>query len=211
MRRADDEAICPEYMGQNGDTEAVRARCRGVRTRDRRQPAEMAGCPQCDHGRTQFGGGARRPALRMNALGRVWAAAATLAEPGVFALCSREGFGAARNCPAAWRNGAASRAAPRPDGRIVWLHAASVGETVSILPVLQKLAELRPDLAVLVTTGTVTSARLLERRLEELGRQPAHPASVRSAGCAALGKPLSRSLASGGGGLRRERAMAKFA
>jgi 3-deoxy-D-manno-octulosonic-acid transferase len=46
------------------------------------------------------------------------------------------------------------------------LHAASVGETVSVLPVLTALNERAPDLTVLLTTGTVTSARLLARRLE---------------------------------------------
>ena len=49
---------------------------------------------------------------------------------------------------------------PRPPGRLIWLHAASVGETVSLLPVLDALA----DVAVLVTTGTVTSAQLLQQR-----------------------------------------------
>jgi 3-deoxy-D-manno-octulosonic-acid transferase len=55
---------------------------------------------------------------------------------------------------------------PRPAGRLLWLHAASVGETVSVLPVLAALTARAPDLTVLLTTGTVTSARLLARRLE---------------------------------------------
>ncbi len=57
-------------------------------------------------------------------------------------------------------------ATPRPAGRLLWLHAASVGETVSVLPVL---AALPCDIEVLLTTGTVTSAALLARRLPELG------------------------------------------
>ena len=45
----------------------------------------------------------------------------------------------------------------------MWLHAASVGETMSILPVLPELAE--GAQTILVTTGTVTSATLLGQRL----------------------------------------------
>jgi 3-deoxy-D-manno-octulosonic-acid transferase len=56
---------------------------------------------------------------------------------------------------------------PRPEGPLVWLHAASVGESVSVLPLIQKLRTERPDIAVLVTSGTVTSAELLSKRLPQ--------------------------------------------
>ncbi len=59
--------------------------------------------------------------------------------------------------------------AARPGGKLLWLHAASVGETISVLPVLSSLAAAAPELQILFTTGTVTSARLLEQRLPELG------------------------------------------
>src|SRR5262249_11573624 len=55
-------------------------------------------------------------------------------------------------------------ATPRPAGRLIWLHAASVGETMSILPVLPQLTD--AGAAVLLTTGTVTAARLLAQRLQ---------------------------------------------
>lgn len=61
------------------------------------------------------------------------------------------------------RQGLPSR--PRPRGRLIWLHAASVGESVSVLPVIDRLLADDPDLHVLLTTGTVTSARLMEQRL----------------------------------------------
>jgi len=57
--------------------------------------------------------------------------------------------------------------APRPDGPLVWLHGVSVGETLSMLPVVEMLRQQRPDTTVLVTSGTVTSAQLLARRLPD--------------------------------------------
>lgn len=56
---------------------------------------------------------------------------------------------------------------PRPEGSLVWIHAASVGESMSVLPLINQMLEEYPDLFVLVTTGTVTSAAILERRLPE--------------------------------------------
>ena len=53
----------------------------------------------------------------------------------------------------------------RPAGRLAWFHAASVGETNAILPLMSALAEQRPALSFLLTTGTVTSAKLAAQRL----------------------------------------------
>jgi len=54
---------------------------------------------------------------------------------------------------------------PRPPGILVWVHAASVGEAQSALTLIARLLALRPDIHILVTTGTVTSAALMEDRL----------------------------------------------
>lgn len=61
------------------------------------------------------------------------------------------------------RLGQASR--DRPAGPLVWLHAASIGETNAIMPLILRLAERHPDLNLLLTTGTVTSAALVKDRL----------------------------------------------
>lgn len=54
---------------------------------------------------------------------------------------------------------------PRPSGPLVWVHCASVGESLSALPLAERLLEQRPDLHIFFTTGTVTSAALLDKRL----------------------------------------------
>ena len=56
---------------------------------------------------------------------------------------------------------------PREEGKLIWMHGASVGESVSMLPLIHKLLETYPDLQIMVTTGTVTSADLMSRRLPE--------------------------------------------
>ena len=55
--------------------------------------------------------------------------------------------------------------AARPDGALVWVHAASVGESLSMLSLIARLIQDRPALSLLVTTGTVTSAGLMAERL----------------------------------------------
>lgn len=53
--------------------------------------------------------------------------------------------------------------AARPQGPLVWVHAASVGETLSVIALIRELRRL--DIAVLLTTGTVTSATVAAERL----------------------------------------------
>ncbi len=55
----------------------------------------------------------------------------------------------------------------RPGGPLIWFHGASVGESLSILPLIGRLRMETPQTHVLVTTGTLTSARLLAERLPE--------------------------------------------
>jgi 3-deoxy-D-manno-octulosonic-acid transferase len=55
--------------------------------------------------------------------------------------------------------------APRPSGFLAWFHAASVGEVNAALPVIDTMSKTRPDIRILLTTATVTSARLARVRL----------------------------------------------
>lgn len=52
----------------------------------------------------------------------------------------------------------------RPDGRLLWLHAASVGESGVALALIDALAAREPALSFLISTGTRTSAELIARR-----------------------------------------------
>jgi 3-deoxy-D-manno-octulosonic-acid transferase len=52
---------------------------------------------------------------------------------------------------------------PRPDGRLAWAHGASVGEALAVLPLAERLVA--EGFHVLITSGTVTSAQILEKRL----------------------------------------------
>ncbi|NNE85546.1 MAG: 3-deoxy-D-manno-octulosonic acid transferase [Alphaproteobacteria bacterium] len=53
----------------------------------------------------------------------------------------------------------------RPEGPLLWLHAASIGEAQSVLVLIDRMTRERPNLNVLMTTGTVTSASLMGERL----------------------------------------------
>ena len=52
---------------------------------------------------------------------------------------------------------------PRPHGTLIWLHAASVGETQSVLTLVRALLAQHAAMHLLITTGTVTSAALVAR------------------------------------------------
>ncbi|MFT8419479.1 MAG: 3-deoxy-D-manno-octulosonic acid transferase [Acetobacter sp.] len=59
----------------------------------------------------------------------------------------------------------------RPKGKLLWFHAASVGEVLSILPLVQACLRQNSTINILVTTGTVTASAIVDQRF-------AHPRLV---------------------------------
>ena len=54
---------------------------------------------------------------------------------------------------------------PRPKGQLIWFHAASVGETLSVISLIKRLGDRLPEAQFLITSGTPTSAALIEKRM----------------------------------------------
>jgi len=100
-----------------------------------------------------------RPALGLLAYR---AASAALAPAVPLLLRQRAAIGKENRARSGERLGRASR--ERPQGALVWFHGASVGECVAALPVIEKLTCARRA-NVLVTSGTVASAEMMQRRL----------------------------------------------
>jgi 3-deoxy-D-manno-octulosonic-acid transferase len=53
----------------------------------------------------------------------------------------------------------------RPPGPLVWIHAASVGESYAVIPLVRRISGF--DINVVFTTGTVTSAQIVQSRFDE--------------------------------------------
>jgi 3-deoxy-D-manno-octulosonic-acid transferase len=53
---------------------------------------------------------------------------------------------------------------PRPYGKLIWIHAASVGETLSILKLVKVLQEKHSHIHLLLTSSTLTSAEIVKHK-----------------------------------------------
>lgn len=69
--------------------------------------------------------------------------------------------------PQRWAERLGHASLARPEGPLVWVHGASVGEALSSLPLINRLRIDHPNATILVTSGTVTSATLMAERLPE--------------------------------------------
>jgi 3-deoxy-D-manno-octulosonic-acid transferase len=102
----------------------------------------------------------------MSAALALYRAATGLAEP-LAPVLLRERIKRGKEDPARLDERLGRPSRPRPEGTLAWLHGASVGESLSVLPLIERLRAGRAGLNVLVTSGTTTSAELLARRLPE--------------------------------------------
>mgnify|MGYP002876911222 FL=1 len=94
----------------------------------------------------------------------LYRAITTLGSPLIQAYLGRR-IKAGKEDPARFGERLGIPAMPRPEGHLIWLHGASVGEAMSLLVLIDRLRAAVPAAHILVTTGTVTSARLLADRL----------------------------------------------
>lgn len=104
----------------------------------------------------------------------IYNAAGRLAAPGLRLMLKRR-VASGKELPARLSERFGRASLPRPAGKLVWLHAASVGETISVLPVIAALAG---QAEVLLTTGTATSAALAAARLPVFARHQFVPLDV---------------------------------
>jgi len=54
----------------------------------------------------------------------------------------------------------------RAAGKLVWFHAASVGELMSIIPILERFEKIKAIKTILITTNTISSSRIFEKKIK---------------------------------------------
>ena len=69
--------------------------------------------------------------------------------------------------PKRFRERWVSKQIKRPSGKLIWLHAVSVGETLSLLPLIEKIAVDNPQVTILITSTTKTSAQIFGKSLKK--------------------------------------------
>jgi len=65
--------------------------------------------------------------------------------------------------PERWREKAADQMAPRPPGRLVWMHAVGLGEVLALRGLIEAMVEAEPGLNFLVTSSARASGEVFDR------------------------------------------------
>ncbi len=55
----------------------------------------------------------------------------------------------------------------RPDGHVIWFHAVSVGEANSAMFLVEEMLKFSPNISILFTTTTLTSAEIVSKKAEK--------------------------------------------
>lgn len=111
---------------------------------------------------------------------RLYSLAANLLGPAAYRGVCRK-LAAHGTPPDRWPERLGHATEPRPAGPLVWFHAASVGESVSVLRLIRHWGEARPDLQFLLTSGTATSADVVMARLPPRTRHQFAPLDTHAA------------------------------
>ncbi|MBS1103048.1 DUF374 domain-containing protein [Gluconobacter sp. Dm-62] len=93
---------------------------------------------------------------------RLWRMAGTLLAPALTVML-RVRLHRGRELPGRLRERMGLGSVRRPRGALLWLHAASVGETLCAMPLADALLASRPDMRILFTTATVTGSEIVAR------------------------------------------------
>lgn len=105
-----------------------------------------------------------RPVAAPTALFRFYRGAARVLSPLAYSVVSRK-LRRHDVSPRRMHERLGNASERRPVGRLIWFHAASVGESLSVLTLISHMGEYLTDAEFLITSGTATSAALIARRL----------------------------------------------
>ena len=103
---------------------------------------------------------------------RLWAIIGTLLAPSLTIMLRLRVY-RGRELPNRLRERMGLDGGVRPNGKLLWIHAASVGETLCARPLMDDLLARQPDLKILFTTATVTGAEIVAAH-PEFGKRVLH-------------------------------------
>lgn len=87
----------------------------------------------------------------------------------------RRRLAAGRELPERWREKLGEASLARPEGRLIWLHAVGLGETLALRGLIAALSARAPQAQFLITSGTRASAEVLAKNLPPRARHQFMP------------------------------------